>query len=217
MEISYFGHSCFRIKTKKAVVITDPFDEAVGIPLPKLSADIVTVSHDHHDHANVGAVAGTAEHPEPFLIQGPGEYEVSEVYFWGLPTFHDDQKGKLRGRNTLYFILTEGIKICHLGDLGHVLSDKMADKINQTDILFVPVGGEFTLDAATAVKVIDQISPNIIIPMHYDLPGSKMGLAPLTEFLEKIGAESVKPVPKLVVKADQMPEEREVVVLASKN
>lgn len=216
MEISYFGHSCFRIKTKKAVVLTDPFDESVGLPLPKLQADIVTVSHDHKDHSNFKVVAGTQDHSEPFVIQGPGEYEISEVYVWGMPTYHDEEKGKKRGKNTLYFMLSEGIRICHLGDLGHPLSTKMADKINQTDILFVPVGGNYTLDAAAAVKVVDQISPSIVIPMHYRLPGSKMELAPVEEFLERIGAESVKPVPKLSVKTETMSEERQIVVLATK-
>ena len=224
MEISYFGHSCFRIKTKKALVVTDPFDGSIGLTLPKLKADIVTVSHGHKDHANFKVVEGTEAHPEPFVIQGLGEYEVSEMYVWGLPSYHDDEKGKKRGKNTLYFMLSEGVRLTHLGDLGHLLSDKMADKISQTDILFVPVGGKYTLDAAMAVKVVEQISPNIVIPMHYNMAGSSpekdpsgLGLAPVKEFLEKIGAESVRPVPKLSIKAETMPEERQVIVLDAKS
>ncbi len=216
MEIVYYGHSCFRIRTKKAVIVTDPYDDSTGFSLPKLSADIVTVSHQHADHNNIGAVEGTPAHPDPFVIQGPGEYEVSQAYIWGLQTYHDADKGKQRGKNTVYFILAEGLWMCHLGDLGHPLSDKMVEKISQTDILFLPVGGEYTLGAAQAMEVVEKINPNIVIPMHYQLPGSKIALASVNEFLNKAGLDEVKPIAKLSVKTDTLPEEREIIVLEKK-
>lgn len=216
MEITYYGHSCFRIKTKKAVLVTDPYDESTGYKLPKLSADIVTISHDHGDHNNLAAIEGTEVHPEPFVVRGPGEYEVSQAYIWGLQTYHDAEKGKIRGKNTIYFILAEGIRICHLGDLGHSLSDKMTERISQTDILILPVGGEYTINAAQAMEIVEKINPTIVLPMHYRLPDSKLTLAPVEEFLGKAGLDAVKPLPKLVVTDETLPEEREVIVLEKK-
>ncbi|MCJ7827581.1 MBL fold metallo-hydrolase [Patescibacteria group bacterium] len=216
MDIQYYGHSCFRIKTKKAVIITDPYDDSVGFSLPKLKADIVTVSHQHKDHSNIKVISGIEEGVEPFIVCGPGEYEINEVYIWGIQAYHDNQKGKKKGRNTIYFFSAEGIRFCHLGDLGHVLNDKAAEKLSQTDVLFVPVGGRYTLDTDQAIKVVEKVNPNFVIPMHYQLPGSALELAPVADFLKKVGSEGVEPVDRLSIKTEMLTEETKVVVLKKK-
>lgn len=214
MEITYLGHACFRIKGKEATVITDPFDpEIVGYEMPKVKADVVTISHEHGDHNYLPAITGAEKREAPFVIRGPGEYEASQVYVVGWPTFHDEEKGAIRGKNTIYSITFEGISLCHLGDLGHKLSDKQAEDLGQTNVLFVPVGGPYSLKAREALPVIDQLNPQIVIPMHYRLPGSKIELAGLEEFFAAAELEKKEAVEKLVVKADELPEERQIVVL----
>jgi L-ascorbate metabolism protein UlaG (beta-lactamase superfamily) len=213
MEIAYLGHSSFRIKTKKAVIVTDPYDPYLGFKMPKVKADAVTVSHDHRDHNFVEAVLGTKDHPQPFIIDGPGEYEISEVFILGMASFHDQSLGKKRGKNTIYLITADEIKLCHLGDLGHKLLEKQVEELNQVDVLLVPVGGVYTIGPQKAHEVIDQIDPKIVIPMHYQLPGLTLKLAPVEEFLTELEVEKKKPLEKLSVKAGSLPEEREAVVL----
>lgn len=212
MEIQYFGHSCFRIKGKDAILVTDPYSPEVGLKMDKISADIVTVSHQHYDHNNISVVTGTTKRPNPFIISSPGEYEISGVFIYGVSSFHDAVKGAKRGNNTIYVINMDGIKLSHLGDLGHRLTDEQLEEVNGVDILMIPVGGTYTLDPHQAVEVISQIEPRVVIPMHYKLPGLKIVLAPVEEFLKEIGVE-VKPTDKLVTSLDKLPEERQVVVL----
>ena len=212
MEIKYLGHSSFLIKTKTAKIVTDPFDpEMVGLKFPKTEADIVTVSHQHKDHNNIKAVKG-----EPFLVEGPGEYEVKGVFIQGIPSFHDDVNGKERGPNTIYIIEAEEMRFCHLGDLGQkLLTDEQVDKIGAVDVLMVPVGGEYTIDSASAQKIIGQIDPKIVIPMHFSLPKSKSKLDDVSKFLKAMGKPSIAPVDKLTVKSSILPKEgaMEIVVL----
>ena len=193
--------------------MTDPYDPSIGLKAIKATADIITVSHDHYDHNNTSAVKGTKRRKEPFIVAGPGEYEISGVSIFGLSSFHDQKGGKERGRNTIYFINLDDLKLVHLGDLGHKLNDEQLEEINSPDLLFIPVGGTYTLDASLAVEVIGQIDPKIVIPMHYQLPGLTIKLAPVDDFLKEMGVEKIKPVAKLVISKDKLPEEREVVVL----
>lgn len=213
MDIYPLGHSSFRIKGKVATVVTDPFDpSAVGLKFPKVeAADLVTVSHDHPDHNHVSLVGGT-----PFVISGPGEYEVAGVTVLGYGSFHDDKKGEERGKNTIYKMTVDGIRIAHLGDLGHKLPEDLVDKLGDVDILFVPVGGHYTVDAATAVEVVSQIEPLVVIPMHYRKEGMDKGFDEVDEvgkFLKLMGAEAVEKVNKYSVSRDRLPENTTIVVL----
>lgn len=217
MDISYLGHSCFRLKGKEATVITDPFDAKVGFSLPKLSADIVTISHDHSDHNKPGAISGTARREKPFVIEHPGEYEISGVSVFGIRTFHDASEGSERGENTVFLIQIDGVRVAHLGDLGHPLSERQVEEIGESDVLFLPVGGVYTLDPKEAVEVISQLEPSIVIPMHYKTSRHEEKafgkLASVDEFLVEGGFQQSKKEDKLSLTRGQMPEEMEVVVL----
>ncbi|TSC94671.1 MAG: hypothetical protein CEN87_392 [Parcubacteria group bacterium Licking1014_1] len=176
-KISWAGQSCFQIsvsnsKEHSADIVIDPFDESIGLKLPNFSADILLVTHQHHDHNNIKGIKGA-----PFLVSGPGEYEVKGVFIQGIPSFHDDKEGKEKGQNTIYTIETEEMKFCHLGDLGQKqLTDEQLEKIGAVDVLMIPVGGEFTISSQEAQKIVSQIEPKIVIPMHYGLPKLKIKL-----------------------------------------
>ena len=214
MDITYLGHSSFKIRGKTATVITDPYDAvAVGLKFPKhVEADIVTVSHDHGDHNAVSQVEGN-----PFVIRGPGEYEIKGIGIVGLSVYHDDQKGELRGRNTIYRIEVDGVSVVHLGDLGHMLTSEQVDELDGVNVLCIPVGGLHTIDAATAVHLINEIEPSVVVPMHYGRPELNQKifsqLSPLSVFLKEIGKEGISSQPKLVLSKDKLPAEMQVVVL----
>lgn len=198
MEIYPLDHSSFRIKGKSATVVTDPY-------LKMAEADIVTVSHDHFDHNVISKIGGT-----PFIISGPGEYEIKGVTVVGTPTFHDDKEGAERGKNVVYKITIDEVRICHLGDLGHKLTDAQLDAIGDVDILLIPVGGKYTIDSKIAAQVVAQVEPLIVIPMHYD---GKLELEPVANFLKEMGAEAVAAQPKLVISKEKLPEATTVIVL----
>lgn len=208
MEIFPLGHAAFKLRGKSATVVTDPFDEKkVGIKFPKsLEADIVTVSHNHDDHNAVSAVGGS-----PFVITGPGEYEVKGVSVIGVSSFHDDQSGAQRGKNTMYRIEIDHVKIGHLGDVGHVLTSAQVDALDGIDVLLIPVGGVYTIDAQKAAQIVADIEPRIVIPMHYQ--SSNAELAPVSAFLAAMNKGEVAPVSKLVVSRDKLPAEMQIVVL----
>jgi len=214
MQITWHGHSCFRFQGKAASdiasVVTDPYkSEFTGLKMPRLEADIVTISHNHDDHNNLEAIKG-----EPFVIRGAGEYEIKEVYVDGISSYHDDVKGAKRGENIIYRFEIEDIVITHLGDLGGELDDKQLERLEGTDILLVPVGGVFTLDAQKAVSVINQIEPRIIIPMHYKVPGLKFDLAPVDNFLKAIAIKPRHEEKLKISKKDLPQEDMELVVLS---
>jgi L-ascorbate metabolism protein UlaG (beta-lactamase superfamily) len=213
MEIYPLGHASFKIKGKAAVVVTDPYDSSmVGLKFPKVeSVDIVTVSHQHQDHNATANISGS-----PFVISGPGEYEVKGVTVVGTQTFHDSSAGSERGRNTVYTITMDALRLCHLGDLGHKLSDEQLAKVGDVDILFIPTGGFYTISAKTAAEVVAQLAPLVVIPMHYKRNGLSAdfsALEPVENFLKEMGAEGVQPQPKLVISKDKLPETTTVVVL----
>lgn len=212
MVIRYLGHSSFLIKVSEGTIVIDPFDpNKVGLPFPKVSADIVLLTHDHLDHNNVEAVSG-----EPFVIRSPGEYEISDIRVWGYPTFHDKKGGAERGKNTIYVFEAEKLTVCHLGDLGHLLDEKTAEEISGSDILLIPTGGVYTLDHEEAAKAAAQLEPKIIIPMHFKVSGVKEGFKDLSEvsaFLEEMGVTGAEIQDKLKVSKASLPEEPEVIVL----
>ncbi|HCC84850.1 MAG TPA: Zn-dependent hydrolase [Candidatus Pacebacteria bacterium] len=216
MIISYHGHSCFKLKGRRGTVVTDPYEAYVGFNLPNLSADIVTVSHQHKDHNAVAKVKGTEANPKPFLIDCPGEYEVGGISVFGERVYHDASQGSERGENTVFTILLDDVRVCHLGDLGHALTETLIEKIGVVDVLFVPVGGSFTINPEQAVAVIRAIDPSIVIPMHYKTPEHDQkvfgDLKTLADFTKEFGLEPT-PVPKLTVEKDRLPEEMELVIL----
>lgn len=218
MDISYLGHSCFKLKGKNSSVITDPFEKEVGFSLPRLSADVVTVSHDHFDHNNWKGVTGTARRTNPFVIDTPGEYEVLGVSVFGVKTYHDDKKGEERGENVVYSILIDGVSVVHLGDLGHKLSESAVSDLNGVDVLLCPVGGTYTINPKEAVEIISAIEPSIVVPMHYKSDKhdqEKFGqLSSVEEFLAELGKEAQKS-DRLSVNKTSLPEEMEVVVLTT--
>ena len=217
MDITYLGHSSFKIKGKTAVVVTDPFSsEMLGFKFPKTEADIVAISHQHQDHNQQNLVEGS-----PFIISEPGEYEVKGVSVFGYPSFHDSASGAERGKNIIYVIETEGLRICHLGDLGSAIPPKTLEEISEVDVLMIPVGGVVTIGPKEAVDLISQIEPNIVLPMHYRAPGidkTKFGdLATLDVFLKEMGAESSEKLDKISLTKDKLPEETKVVILERKS
>lgn len=207
MEITYLGHSCFKITGKKGSVLTDPYDPAkVGLKLGKQDADVVTVSHDHFDH-NYTAVMKN----DYLLLDSPGEYEIREAEFVGVEGYHDDKQGAERGKVTMFTMEIDGVKIAHLGDLGTELTSAQLEKLDGVDVLMIPVGGKVTIDAETAVKVVTQIEPKIVIPMHFRA-GSMTDLDPVETFYKEM---AVTPVAqdKLKITQRDLPLELEVVNL----
>ena len=215
-KITFAGRSCFQIsvsnsKDHSADIVIDPFDEKTGLKLPNFSADIVLSTHAHHDHNNIKAIKGT-----PVVVSGPGEYEVKGIFIQGISSFHDDKEGKERGGNTIYVIEAEDIKFCHLGDLGQKqLTDEQLEKIDTIDVLMIPVGGKYTIDSQEAQKIISQIEPKIVIPMHYALPKQSDDLDGVDKFLKVLGKNAIAPIDKLTVKDSTLPKEgaTEIVIL----
>ena len=216
MEISWFGHASFRLKGKETSVVTDPFKPgAVGLKFPSVEADIVTISHGHEDHNYIAGVSG-----QPFVIEAPGEYEIKGVSVFGVACFHDAQQGKTRGPNIAYSIEIDGLRVCHLGDLGHKLTNSQIEELNGIDILLIPIGGTYTLGPKQAVEVITQLEPKIVIPMHYRIDGLdprlSNQLSGVDAFLKEMGEEKTAQ-PKLSITKDKLPEERELFILERKN
>lgn len=208
MEITYLGRSCFKVLGKKVNVLIDPFDPSkVGTKLSKQEADVVLVTHDHYDHNNTSVVKS-----EKFLLlDSPGEFEIKDSEFVGIDSFHDTTKGGDLGKNTIFTFDVDGINLCHLGDLGTELTSEQLSKINEVDVLMIPVGGKYTIDAKAAVKVISQIEPKIVLPMHYE-DEEKNGLAPLSDFLHEMSVEPISQ-DKLKITTKDLPEKLEVITL----
>ena len=252
MQIFWKGQSCFQIisqiaKNSQVYIVTDPFDESVGLRVPKLEADILLISHSHSDHNNKKAVSSVVAGQIPFIIEGPGEYEIKGIFIQGIHSWHDEDYnpptasevpsrrvaggsesrsslrserapgGKERGENTIYTIEAEDLKLCHLGDFGQKeLLDEQLEKIGGVDILMIPVGGIYTIDSKIASKIISQIEPKIVIPMHYQIPRLRVKLEGLDKFLKALGTKSIEPQNKLSIKKKDLPQEGvKIVVLKS--
>lgn len=214
MQIIWHGQSFFEIITSSGknnylTIGIDPFSSEIGLRVPKVRADIVLVTHSHYDHNNIKEIEGN-----PFLIEGPGEYEIRQVFILGIPAFHDDNQGKERGLITIYTIETEDLKICHLGDIGQKeLNSDQLEKIGPVDILMIPVGGQYTISGKEAVKIMSQIEPKIIIPMHYALPKLKVKLQEVDKFLKMLGIKKLEPINKLTIKKKDLSEEEAKIIL----
>ena len=214
MLITWLGQSCFKIQDKTGVdgvtLVTDPFDAKTGFKVPNFEADIVTISHDHHDHNNAQALRG-----QPFVIASAGEYDVKGVLVEGVESFHDKKYGQERGKNTIYRIEIDDITVVHLGDLGHILDNNQLEKLVGADILLIPVGGKFTIDAKEAVEIISQIEPRIIIPMHYKIKGLNADgdIDGVDKFIKELGIQPTEEEKLKISKKDLPQEDMELVIL----
>ena len=181
MKIKFLGHATFVITSDTGVkIITDPYETGPDLTYGEIteSADIVTVSHDHHDHGNVAAVKGNPE-----VVSRAGSAKAKGIEVKGIASYHDDAGGRLRGNNIIFCFEVDGIRVCHLGDLGHLLDDKQVKEIGSVDILLIPVGGYYTIDAKAATQVCNQLKPRVIIPMHYKTEKGIPNIVGLDEFL----------------------------------
>ena len=208
MDISWLGHSCFRIRGSHATVITDPYPPSLGYSLGKPIARIVTVSHQHPGHSYVQGISD-----EPRQVTGPGEYEISGVLIIGIATFHDGEKGRKRGSNTAYLMEVDEVSVCHLGDLGHVLTTEQVEELGSVDVLLLPVGGVSTINAPMAAEVVRQIEPKVVVPMHYKTAALNRELEPVERFLKEMGVKEVNSQPKLSFTKPSLPATMQVFLL----
>lgn len=209
MKIRWLGHSCFKITNSKDVsVVTDPFDNTVGYKIPNVTADIVTTSHNHFDHNFTEAIEGEFD-----LVNKSGEFYLKDIRITGVLSHHDKSQGKKRGTNTIYTFDMDDIKVCHLGDLGHVLDDNQVAQIAGVDVLLIPVGGNFTIDAKEAVHVVEQFKPSIIIPMHFKTPVMNFPIDTVDVFLQKIGGGEKVNSNEIEIKKEQLYGQRQVYIL----
>jgi L-ascorbate metabolism protein UlaG (beta-lactamase superfamily) len=208
MEITWLGHSCFLIKGKEKTIITDPCHPDLGYRLGKPKADIATLSHFHPGHSYIEGVAN-----EPKQIKSPGEYEIGGTFITGVASFHDNKKGGLKGKNTIYIIEMDGITLCHLGDLGHSLDPHLIEELGDIDILFLPVGEVSTIPLDTAVEIVRQLEPPIVIPMHYKTEAFMGNLSPVDKFLDKMRIKWLEAKPKLSITSSSLPTTTQTIVL----
>ena len=210
-EIIWLGHACFRLKSRDAIIITDPYDKSLGLGNPGQRADIVTVSHQHPHHNAVAAVKG-----DPMVIDGPGEYEVRGVFITGVWSFSDAQEGKERGRNNIFLFHLDDLVVCHLGSLSSTLTPQQLETIGEIDVLLVPVGGSASLTAGKAAEVISQVEPRVVIPMHYSTGRETLEMDSLDKFTKEMGLKDVVAQDKFSAKAADLGETTQVVVLEAK-
>lgn len=208
MEINWYGHACFRLKDRNLAVVCDPYDKTIGLTLPKLKADLVTLSHAAPGHSYAEGVKEWRK-----VFTGPGEYEVDSVFITGVASTHGKNAEGHADPNTIFIFEFPEMTVAHLGDLGHVLTQAQVEAMPNIDVLLVPVGGRYTLDAVMAAEVISIIEPRIVIPMHYRMEGTPEHLDPLERFLKEMGLPTPEPVSTLRITKAQLPEETQIVVM----
>lgn len=206
MRITWLGHSCFLIETNGQRIVMDPYDDTIGYPLPQVAADIVTASHSHRDHGAVETVQGN-----PRVVNQTGEFQIGQVTITGIETFHDDGQGKKRGKNIVYQVGSEGLVLCHLGDLGHLPDENQIKKFGHADVLLIPVGGVYTIAADEALEVANLLKPVISVPMHYKTSLLNFYLAPVEDYIRNF--DSVIKLPYLEVTVENVSTMSPVVVL----
>jgi len=211
MDMTWLGHACFRMRGREGVALTDPPDPKSGHAIPRTEAGLVTMSHAHPGHSSLRSVAG-----EPVTLTGPGEYEVHEILVTGIGSFHDEEKGAARGRNTIFLIRLDDLVICHLGDLGHAIPGADLERIGDVDIALVPISGpDVNLSAGRAAEVIHQLEPKVVVPMSFD-PEDKKKDTPHMRLLHELGVKELEPVAKLSVTRSTLPENLQVVEIDSR-
>ena len=187
MKIRYLGHSCFQlIESTGTTVVTDPYSDEIGYPLPDVSADAVTISHKHYDHAAADRVGGN-----PVVIDREGSYDLPGVEIDSIKSYHDPEGGKLRGENIIFKFSMDGIVVCHLGDIGEECSTELIESLLPVNVLLIPVGGNYTIDAEQAKEYVDRIMPDIVIPMHFKEKGKKVDIDKVEEFTDLFDDEEV--------------------------
>lgn len=213
MLITYFGHALFQLETAQGhVIVMDPYDASVGYPMGRLHGDVVTVSHEHHDHNNLSLVEG-----EPVILRGEGKYEpLPGLRVIGFSSFHDEAQGAKRGPNTMFLIEADGLRVLHLGDLGHTLTPEECGRVGRVDVLLTPVGGFYTIDAAQAEKVRHDLGARLAIPMHYKTESSaRLPIAPVEDYLQLAGV-TPSPMPLLRVTREDLSQQPKVALLVPK-
>jgi L-ascorbate metabolism protein UlaG (beta-lactamase superfamily) len=216
MIITWYGQSCFKIQTRNSgeevVIFIDPFDKSIGLRPPFGQGDMVLTTHDHPAHNNIKTIKG-----DPFVIDGPGEYEKKGIEIYGISAFHDSKEGKEKGIVSIFLIKSEDMRVCHLGDLGQKeLTDEQLERIGEVDILMVPVGGGSTLSGEQASKIINQIEPKIVVPMHYKVPGLSIKIDGIDGFLKAMGESKIDPQEKITIKKKELPNDDETTVIVMK-
>ena len=219
MEITWFGHSCLRLRDRDVAVIADPFDKSLGYELPRVRADIVTVSHDHPHHSYLPAVKGEFK-----VVNNPGEYEIKSVFITGIAHYptRRQRKGEAAEedqRNIIFVFEFDNLTVCHLGGLRQVPTQTQVEELSNVDVLLVPVGGGASLNAAQAAEIISLVEPYIVVPMHYNIGAARAGapkLDAVDKFLKEMGVARGEPTDTLKVTKGSLPEETQVVVLNPK-
>lgn len=213
MDITWYGLSCFRLRESGATVICDPFDKkCVGLSMPRVRADIVTISHDRPGHNCASAISG-----DPKVLTGPGDYEIKNVFVTGLTTYHQAKEGEVPERNVAFFFDFDGLTVGHLGDLGQIPQQRQVEDLNELDVLLVPVAGHNTLDPSRLTEVISLLEPKLVIPMHYQHKGLSPELAeslePVDKFLKELGVSDPEVEDSLKISRTSLPEETQVILL----
>ncbi len=209
MEITWYGLSCFRFNERKhATIVTDPYHSKLGLPPLKLKSDVVTVSHDAKGHNYVTAVSGKSHE-----LNGPGEYEIGNVFITSIVANNNDQAT----RNVIFVFDFDGLTVAHLGDLHKVPKQTQIEALEQVNVLLVPVGGGESLNAAQASELISMLEPNIVIPMHYQLPGLKIELEGVDRFLKEMGVTEAREETSLKISTSTLPEETEIIILSPRS
>ena len=209
MKVKWLGHASFLITSGTGTrIITDPYATGGSLSYGEIKepADIITVSHEHYDHNNVAEIPGNPE-----IVTGTRE--LDGIKFRGIPTYHDEAAGKERGNNTIFCFEVDGVKVCHLGDLGHMLNERQAAELGEIDILLTPVGGFYTIDAATASQICDQLKPRVIIPMHYRNKKCTSPISGVDEFLQGKKNVSRLDTSEVEFKSGKLPAETQIIVL----
>ncbi len=209
MKITWLGHAAFLLETGGINIVTDPYNDSVGYGPISMLVDIATVSHEHGDHNCVETLKGNPE-----VVRGSGSFDVRGISIRGIATYHDDEKGSARGENTIFVIEAEGLSVCHAGDLGHTLSKEQVKEIGKVDILLLPVGGTYTIDAAQAAEVMEALDPRLVIPMHFKTTSLDFPIDGVQKFIEGRPNAWHARLPFIEVTIESLPKEREIAVLA---
>jgi L-ascorbate metabolism protein UlaG (beta-lactamase superfamily) len=211
MKVKYLGHSAFVITSEKGLrIITDPYKTSPSLTYGEIteSADIVTVSHEHLDHCNPAAVRGNPE-----VVKGTGRVVVKGIEFNGVASYHDEARGRMRGNNIIFCFDLDGMRVCHLGDLGHLLDNRQVKEIGSVNILLIPVGGYYTIDARAASQVCNQLKPNVIIPMHYRTEKGIPGIVGVEEFIRGKDNVTELDLSEIEFKGEELPPQSQIMVL----
>jgi L-ascorbate metabolism protein UlaG (beta-lactamase superfamily) len=209
--VKWLGHACFEFKNNVCIVSDPHGGRDIGLTAPKSEADIVLISHGHYDHKEGEKLV---KKPDAKVVDKPGSFEIKGVKIKGISTFHDKSQGRERGGNIIFVFELDGVKFCHLGDLGHILSEDQVREIGQIDVLLVPVGGTFTVNAKEATQIVEMLKPKVVVPMHYKVRGLNLPISSVDEFVK--GKSEVKQIsgPEFTITKESLPQRTQVNILS---